>query len=75
MDSTQSLLEKAERLKNNIPELHHDGPLDEIELDFESVKEIYWFIGRANVALASCDPTDQNGLRLLRLIQDLSLLT
>ena len=79
MSLIQDFLEEAERLKNNIPILN--GPCEEIELDYESEKKIYSFVGRAknscdnyygnqNVEITSFNDIDDDGRRLYNLIFD-----
>ena len=79
MESIQSLLEEAQRLKNNIPQLNELS--EEIELNFQTKREIYRFIGRAmylcgihygnqNVEITSFRDIDEDGRKLYNLIFD-----
>lgn len=79
MSLIQDFLEEAERLKNNIPILNK--PCEEIELDYESKKKIYNFVGRVkyscdiyygnqNGEITSFNDIDDDGRRLYNLIFD-----
>ena len=79
MSLIQCFLEEGERLKNNIPLLNHHG--EEIELDFETKREIYRFVGRVkylsdiyyenqNVEITSFRDLDEDGRKLYNLIFD-----
>ena len=77
MSLIQDFFEEAERLKNNIPILN--GLSDEIELDYESKRKIYSFVGRVkyscdiyygnqNGEITSFNDIDEDGRRLYNLI-------
>ena len=79
MSLIQDFLEEAERLKNNIPILNE--PCEEIELDYESEKKIYNFVGSVkyccdiyygnqNGEIRSFNDIDEDGRRLYNLIFD-----
>jgi hypothetical protein len=79
MSLIQDFLEEAQRLKNNIPQLNDTS--EEIELDLESAKNIYSFVGRVkyscdiyygnqNGEITSFNDIDEDGRKLYNLIFD-----